>query len=131
MAGVNIESMTLALAFADLEARAPRQRARCVASGRFVAWSKVPQLRAIGAPRVVVIPSPMVVDDVAGVVTLGPVTVDASPPIVGRVAVAVSRVVAVVASVVAAIPPRITASVRAAGRALGRLAWRVREGVNM
>ena len=53
--------MTFALAFADLDAAAPRQRARCAATGRFVAWAKVPQLRVPGAPRVVVIASPLVV----------------------------------------------------------------------
>ena len=74
--------MTFSLAFSNLSADAPRQRARCAATGRFVAWSKVPQLRVPGAPRVVVIPSPLVVDggDAAEV----PVTVEA-PPVVSTI----------------------------------------------
>ena len=64
--------MTFALAFNGLTADAPRQRARCAATGRFVAWSKVPQLRVPGAPRVVVIASPLVV-----------VAADGAPPVDG------------------------------------------------
>ena len=87
--------MTFALAFADLDAAAPRQRARCAATGRFVAWSKVPQLRVPGAPRIVVIPSTLVavvdgaeVAPVAPVAEVAPVVVaDAAgaeaPPVVG------------------------------------------------
>ena len=71
--------MTFSLAFADLDAAAPRQRARCAATGRFVAWSKVPQLRAAGAPRVVVITAPVVVaadaPEVAPVVEAAPVAI--------------------------------------------------------
>ena len=87
--------MTFVLAFSDLEAAAPRQRARCAATGRFVAWSKVPQLRVPGAPRVVVIPSTLVavvdgaeVAPVAPVAEVAPVAVvDAAgaeaPPVIG------------------------------------------------
>jgi len=87
--------MTFALAFNGLSADAPRQRARCAATGRFVAWSKVPQLRVPGAPRVVVIPSTLVavvdgaeVAPVAPVAEVAPVVVvDAAgaeaPPVVG------------------------------------------------
>jgi hypothetical protein len=63
--------MTFALAFNDLTAAAPRQRARCCRTGRFVAWSKVPQLRVPGAPRIIVIPAPVV--EVAEVVEVAPV----------------------------------------------------------
>lgn len=95
--------MTFLLAFDDLDAAAPRQRARCAATGRFVAWSKVPQLRVPGAPRVVVIAAPVVeVAEVAEVATVAPVAevapvavvdgaeavavavaVEATPPVVG------------------------------------------------
>tara|TARA_R100001079_G_scaffold20339_1_gene10158 strand:+ start:4841 stop:5296 length:456 start_codon:yes stop_codon:yes gene_type:complete len=88
--------MTFALAFADLDAAAPRQRARCAATGRFVAWAKVPQLRVPGAPRVVVIASPLVVvaadgaeaAPVAPAAEVAPVAIvdgaeaDAAPPVV-------------------------------------------------
>ena len=74
--------MTFSLAFSNLDAAAPRQRARCAATGRFVAWSKVPQLRVPGAPRVVVIPSPLVVD--GGDAVEVPVTVEA-PPVVSTI----------------------------------------------
>ena len=49
--------MTLTLAFRGLAADSPRQRARCAATGRFVAWVKAAALRVAGAPRVVVVPS--------------------------------------------------------------------------
>jgi len=88
--------MTFALAFNGLTADAPRQRARCSATGRFVAWSKVPQLRVPGAPRVVVIASPLVVvaadgaevAPVAPAAEVAPVAVadgavdEAAPPVV-------------------------------------------------
>jgi hypothetical protein len=88
--------MTFALAFNGLSADAPRQRARCAATGRFVAWSKVPQLRVPGAPRVVVIASPLVVvaadgaeaAPVAPAAEVAPVAIadgaeaDAAPPVV-------------------------------------------------
>jgi hypothetical protein len=72
-------TMTFALAFSSLPANAPRQRVRCAATGRFVAWAKVPQLRAAGAARIVVIPSPLVV-----------VVADAAPPVVESATVAVA-----------------------------------------
>ena len=86
--------MEFSLAFAGLDAAAPRQRARCAVTGRFVAWSKVPQLRVPGAARVVVIPSPVVVVVDAEAAPLTPVAevapvvvVDAAgaeaPPVVG------------------------------------------------
>ena len=80
-------SMTFTLAFSTLEADAPRQRARCSASGRFVAWAKVPQLRAPGAPRVVVIAAPLVAvadgAEVAPVAEAAPVVIaDGAPPVV-------------------------------------------------
>ena len=88
--------MTFALAFNGLSADAPRQRARCAATGRFVAWSKVPQLRVPGAPRIVVIPAPVAeVAEVAEVAPVAPVAevapvavadgaeVEAGPPVVG------------------------------------------------
>ena len=74
-----MEGMTFALAFSSLPANAPRQRVRCAATGRFVAWAKVPQLRAAGAARIVVIPSPLVV-----------VVADAAPPVVESATVAVA-----------------------------------------
>jgi hypothetical protein len=97
--------MTFSLAFSGLASDAPRQRARCAKTGRFVAWSKVPQLRVPGAPRVVVIPAPVVeVAEVAEVAPVAPVAevapvapvaevapvavvdgaeVEAAPPVVG------------------------------------------------
>ena len=79
---VYVDHMTFALAFNGLSADAPRQRARCAATGRFVAWSKVPQLRVPGAPRVVVIPSTLVaVVDGAEVAPVAPVA--EAPPVVG------------------------------------------------
>lgn len=74
--------MTFALAFADLDAAAPRQRARCAATGRFVAWSKVPQLRVPGAPRIVVIAAPVAeVVEAAEVAPAAPVA-EVAPPAV-------------------------------------------------
>ena len=66
--------MTFALAFSGLASDAPRQRARCAKTGRFVAWAKVPQLRVPGAPRVVVIPAPVAeVVEVAEAAPVAPV----------------------------------------------------------
>lgn len=103
------ECMTFALAFADLDAAAPRQRARCAATGRFVAWSKVPQLRVPGAPRVIVIPAPVVeVVEVAEVAPAAPVAE------VAPVAVADGAVAEVAPPAVAAL----LNGVRAAGASL-------------
>jgi hypothetical protein len=74
--------MEFSLAFAGLNAAAPRQRARCSVSGRFVAWSRVPQLRLPGAPRVVVISAPVVVVADAEAASLAPVA-DAPPVVAG------------------------------------------------
>ena len=118
--------MEFSLAFAGLDAAAPRQRARCAVTGRFVAWSKVPQLRVPGAPRVVVIPSPLVVVDVAEV--LEPVAVPVVPTLVARVAAAVVDGVAGLAGRVidgaAAIPPQVVKGLRSIGGLAGRLAGR-------
>ena len=101
MSGVYILSMSFSLAFSDLDADAPRQRARCARTGRFVAWSKVPQLRVPGAPRVVVIPPLVVSDDVAEVVPVpAPLTL--------------SGVVARAAAVVSTMPPLLAAAVAGA-----------------
>ena len=71
--------MTFALAFSGLASDAPRQRARCAKTGRFVAWAKVPQLRVPGAPRVVVIPAPVAeVVEVAEAAPVAPVA-EAAP----------------------------------------------------
>jgi len=88
--------MTFSLAFSGLASDAPRQRARCAKTGRFVAWSKVPQLRVPGAPRVVVIPAPVAevaevaeVAPVAPIAEVAPVAVadgavaEVAPPVVG------------------------------------------------
>lgn len=87
--------MTFALAFNGLSADAPRQRARCAATGRFVAWAKVPQLRVPGAPRIVVIAAPVAevveaaevapaapVAEVAPVAVADGAEVEAGPPAV-------------------------------------------------
>ena len=74
-------SMTFALAYSTLGADSPRQRARCSASGRFVPWARVPQLRAVGAPRVVVIAAPLVAVSVA---VAAPVA--EAPPVVAAAA---------------------------------------------
>lgn len=87
--------MTFALAFSNLSADAPRQRARCSATGRFVAWAKVPQLRIPGAPRVVTIAAPPV-----GVAEVA-VVAEVVPPPVGSTVARVSRSVARVARSVA------------------------------
>ena len=116
MPGVYILSMSFSLAFSDLDAASPRQRARCARTGRFVAWSRVPQLRVAGAPRVVVIPPPVVSDDVAEVVPVpAPLTlsgvvaraavVSTMPPLLAG---AVAGAVAAVAGAVAAVASTIT-----------------------
>ena len=93
--------MTFALAFSNLSADAPRQRARCSATGRFVAWAKVPQLRIPGAPRVLTIAAPPVgVAEVAPVVGVAVVAEVVTPP-VGSAVARVSRSVARVARSVA------------------------------
>ena len=137
MSGVYIQCMTFALAFSNLEADAPRQRARCAATGRFVAWSKVPQLRVPGAPRVVVIPSPLVEVDVVEVPE--PVAVPVVPTLVARVAAAVIDGAASLAGRVidgaAAIPPKVVKGLRSvsglAGRLVGRIAGRGRKEAAM
>jgi hypothetical protein len=122
VAGVYIQCMTFSLAFSNLEADAPRQRARCAATGRFVAWSKVPQLRVPGAPRVVVIPSLLVVVDVVEVPE--PVAVPVVPSLVARVAAAVVDGVAGLAGRVidgvVAIPPQVVKGLRSIGGLVGR-----------
>jgi len=52
---LSFPGMTATLAFSSLSADAPRQRARCTLSGRFISWSKAQALRVPGAPRVVVV----------------------------------------------------------------------------
>ena len=120
--------MTFALAFNGLSADAPRQRARCAATGRFVAWSKVPQLRVPGAPRVVVIPSTLlaVVDGaevapVAPVAEVAPVVVvDAAgaeaPPVVGGGFLSKARAFG------ASLLGRVAGFVRSVAAAAGRVA---------
>ena len=109
--------MAFTLAFSNLKADAPRQRARCSASGRFVAWARVPHLRAVGAPRVVVVAAPLgVVADgaeVAPVAEAPPLGIGSALPIVARGFVAF--VVAGVRSLVATA----RAAVVVAGLALG------------
>ena len=123
-------SMTFSLAFSTLAADAPRQRARCSASGRFVAWSKVPQLRAPGAPRLVVIAAPLVaVADGAPVAPAAPAA-EAPPlgiasalPIVARgfVASVVAGARSLVATARAAV---VVAGLALGGLALGAIAGR-------
>ena len=118
--------MTFSLAFSNLDAAAPRQRARCAVTGRFVAWSKVPQLRVPGAPRFVVIPSSLVEVDVVEVPE--PVAVPVVPALVVRVASVVIDGVAGLAGRVidgaAAIPPQVSKGLRSIGGLAGRLAGR-------
>ena len=107
--------MTFALAFNGLSADAPRQRARCAATGRFVAWSKVPQLRVPGAPRVVVIPSTLVaVVDGAEVVPVAPVA--EPPPVVGGGFLSKARALG------ASLLGRVAGFVRSVAAAAGRVA---------
>ena len=119
--------MTFTLAFSTLEADAPRQRVRCSASGRFVAWSKVPQLRLPGAPRVVVIAAPLgVVADgaeVAPVAEAPPLGIGSALPIVARgfVASLVAGVRSLVATARAAV---VVAGLALGGLALGAVAER-------
>ena len=52
--------MHAVLAFSNRTAADPRQRARCVRTGRFVSWSRAAALRLPGAPVVVVLtPAPV------------------------------------------------------------------------
>jgi len=119
--------MTFVLAFDDLTAAAPRQRARCAVTGRFVAWSKVPQLRVPGAARVVVIPSPVVVVVDAEAAPLTPVAevapvvvVDAAgaeaPPVVGGGFLSKARAFG------ASLLGRVAGFVRSVAAAAGRVA---------
>ena len=80
--------MTAVLAFSNLSAAAPRQRARCSRTGRFVAWSRAAALRSPAAPAVVVLtPAP-----VATVETPAPVVAAASPlRVIARVAAGLGR----------------------------------------
>jgi len=116
-------SMTFTLAFSTLAADAPRQRARCSASGRFVAWSKVPQLRAPGAPRLVVIAAPLVVvADVAEVAPVAPV-VEAPPLGIGSaLPIGARGFVAFVVAGARSLVATARAAVVVAGLALGGLA---------
>lgn len=53
--------MQARIAFQNFTAADPRQRARCVSTGRFVAWSRAASLRLPGAPAVVsMTPAPVV-----------------------------------------------------------------------
>lgn len=120
-------SMTFTLAFSTLKADAPRQRARCSASGRFVAWARVPQLRAVGAPRVVVVAAPLgVVADgaeVAPVAEAPPLGIGSALPIVARgfVASLVAGVRSLLATARAAV---VVAGLTLGGLALGAIAGR-------
>lgn len=123
--------MTFSLAFADLDAAAPRQRARCAATGRFVAWSKVPQLRAAGAPRVIVITAPVVVaadaPEVAPVVEAAPVAIAdgaealsaEAPPVVAGASISGARAAG---AALASLAGRAARWARAAGRRWARRA---------
>ena len=120
MSGVYILRMPFCLAFSDLDADAPRQRARCARTGRFVAWSKVPELRVLGAPRVVVMPPPVVSDDVAEVVPVSaPLTLSGA---VARVACVVStmppRLAGAVAGAVSAVAGAVASTITIVGRSL-------------
>ena len=90
-----------------------------------MAWSKVPQLRVPGAPRVVVIPSPLVEGDVAEVPE--PVAVTEVPSLVARVAAVVDGVAGLAGRVIdgaAAIPSQVVKGLRSIGGLAGRLAGR-------
>ena len=116
--------MTFALAFNGLTADAPRQRARCSATGRFVAWSKVPQLRVPGAPRVVFIASPLVVvaADVAEVAPVAPTAEVAPVTIVDGAEADADAAPPVVAALINSARAKGAALVAAAGRWFGRKA---------
>lgn len=124
--------MTFTLAFNDLKSEAPRQRVRCSATGRFVAWSKVPQLRAPGARRSVFVCPPVVVDntDAPPVVVFA---VEERPPVgsvlsrmresldlsVGVVAVAVVFTVSATVSAVAGAVGAVVAAVSSMAARVG------------
>ena len=94
--------MHAVLAFSNLSAAAPRQRARCVRTGRFVAWSRAAALRSPAAPAVVVLtPTPVVVVEAPT-----PVVVVEAPP-VSVVGTSSIRVIARVASTVARVASRV------------------------
>ena len=109
-----IETMNFTLAFAAHSAGSSRQRARCVKTGRFVAWASAPKalrvsvygvLVALVAPAAVVEfssppPAPVVAQVVAQVVVDAPGAIlsPPSPPVVAHVG-AVSVVSAAVKAV--------------------------------
>ena len=80
--------MNLTLAFSGLAADSPRQRARCSATGRFVAWVKAAALRVAGAPPVVVAPVVAVAAAIAA-------------PVVAVARAVVAPVVAVASTIIA------------------------------
>ena len=115
--------MTLTLAFRGLAADSPRQRARCAATGRFVAWVKAAALRVAGAPRVVVVPSSVEPAAAAAAPVVAPVVTVAAAIAapVARVARAVAAPVVAVARTVSAPVARVASSIIArVGRWLGR-----------
>ena len=109
--------MNAHLAFPDLEADAPRQRARCPRTGRFVAWAKVARIVARVAPVTsTAAPAPVVV--VAPVAVIIPARVS---PVTVR-----AQVAAPAPSVVAA---TVASPARAEGGRAARWARRVRRVV--
>ena len=113
--------MTFELAFNDLKPDAPRQRVRCSATGRFVAWSKVPQLRAPGARRSVFVCPPVVLNntDAPPVVSVLSRMRESLDLAVGVVAVAavftVSATVSAVAGAVSAVAGAVSSIMARAG----------------
>jgi len=110
--------MQITLAFSNLKADAPRQRARCTRTGRFVAWVKAAALRVVGAPRVVVVPvnpAPPAVAPLAPVAPVEPDAAIAAP--VARVARAVAApVVAVARAAVAPVARAVSSIIARVGR---------------
>ena len=110
--------MTLTLAFSGLAADSPRQRARCAATGRFVAWVKAAVLRVAGAPRVVVVPS-----------SLEPAAADAAPVVAPAVVAPVVAVAAAIAAPVARVACAVAAPVVAVARTVSAPVARVASSI--
>ena len=112
--------MEITLAFSNLKADAPRQRARCTRTGRFVAWVKAAALRVVGAPRVVVVPvnpAPPAVAPLTPVAPVVAVTARAVAPMVAAVRAVPARVVRVSRAACA----RVATVARSAARVVARL----------
>jgi len=91
--------MELTLAFVALDAGSARQRARCVKTGRFVAWSKAAPLRRAAPGEVVHVPLSPALPACAkeeAPLSPAPVVVEEEAPVVGGIAQVAAAVAVVV-----------------------------------